>query len=344
MCCMIGINAFAHLFREPSMSSLTLNRRQLFLGAAGATGAVALNASSPSSAWAAGRITLGAWTKGMDAKPVLLGRLSTQLGQPLGIASVFRGPGDVWPGPEDAKLALGRTLLVSWHLDDQSYGYWASDAARPYLVVVARQVKAYGKPVAIRPWAEMNGDWMPRQPTSSPTDGYPTGYLAFVAAWRAVVNIFRAEGVTNVRWVFNPTTDTYAETTDVRLIWPGRDYVDVLGLDGYNWGTGGIYVWRSFEDVYATQYARLTALAPDLPLWVCEIGCADPLSSLNTVTAPSGQSKASWWRDMAATAGTMSTLRAVVLFDIAKERDWRAASSRPALTGLKAALVSLREL
>jgi len=207
---------------------------------------------------------------------------------------------------------------------------------------VARRVKAYGRPVAIRPWAEMNGDWQAFQPTARPTDGYPTGYQAFIAAWRSVVTVFRAEGVRNVQWVFNPTTDTYAETTDVRNIWPGRAYVDVLGLDGYNWGTGGIFTWRSFASIYQTQYNRLVALAPDLPLWICEIGCADPLSSRNAVTAPTGQSKARWWYEASVATGRMPAVRAVVLFDVCKERDWRASSSTSALAGLRTALVTMK--
>lgn len=328
----------------PAMFAVPLARRQPLLGAAGMSGAAALSLVTATPASAAGRVGFGSWTIGMDARPVLLDKLAATVRQPLGLASVFRGQGDVWPGPVEAKLSARRTLLVSWHLDYESYGYWASAAAQPSLVSVARRVKAYAGPVAIRPWAEMNGDWQPRQPTAAPTEGYPSGYDAFIAAWRAMVGVFRAEGVTDVRWVFNPTTDTYAETTDVRRIWPGRDYVDVLGLDGYNWGTGGIFTWRSFEDIYRTQYDRLVACAPDLPLWICEVGCADPLSSRNSVTAPPGQSKASWWADLSTTARTMPALRALVLFDAAKERDWRASSSTAALSGLRSALASIAQI
>lgn len=315
--------------------------RRVFLGGAAAlTSAVAVGAA-PSS-FAAGRITFGGYTNGMDAFPRRLDNLAAQVGQPLSIASVFRGPGDIWPGPIEVSLAAGRTLLVAWYLDYKSFSYWASPAARAEIVAVARRVKAYGRVVAIRPWAEMNGDWQSWQPTASPTGGYATGYAAFIAAWRNVVSVFRAEGATNVRWIFNPTTDTYPETTDIRRIWPGNAYVNILGLDGYNWGTGGIFTWRSFANIYQTQYNRLVSLAPTLPMWICEIGCADPLSALNTVRAPSGQSKAQWWKEMSLSAQRMPAIRAVVLFDVAKERDWRAASSTPALTGLRTALSAMR--
>lgn len=322
------------------MWSETISRRGFLAGAAGLTSVVALGASPPPAS-AAGLIAFGAYTDGMDAHPQRLNNLSIVLREPLSIASVFRGPGDVWPGPVEAALAANRTLLVAWYLDHHSYGYWASAAARPELVAVARRVKAYGRPVAIRPWAEMNADWQPRQPTATPVNGYATGYLAFKAAWRNLVTVFRAEGVRNARWVFNPTTDAQTSTTDLRLIWPGRTYVDVLGMDGYNWGTGGVFTWRSFANIFQPQYKQLVALAPTLPLWICEVGCADPISALNMVTAPTGQSKAQWWDEASQAVRQMPALRAVVLFDVCKERDWRASSSTAALTGLTAALTAM---
>lgn len=301
---------------------------------------IALGVSAPSAS-ARGRIVFGAYTDGMDAHPHRLDNFSALVGQPMSIASVFRGPGDIWPGPQEAKLATGRTLLVAWYLDYHSYGYWASSASRAELVAVARRVKAYDALVVIRPWAEMNGDWQPFQPTGSPTGGYASGYEAFIAAWRNLVTVFQSAGVNNVRWVFNPTTDTYPKTTDVRSIWPGTKYVNILGLDGYNRGTNGTFTWRSFANIYQTQYNRLVALAPNLPVWICETGCADPLSSLNAVTAPSGQSKANWWNDTSLAVRQMPAVQAVVLFDVCKKGDWRASSSTGALTGLRSALTAM---
>lgn len=326
--------------------SSTLTRRSLLGGLAAGAGALTLQGAVPSLAQAAGRVSFGAYTLGMDSAPSRLPALSRTLGQTLSIASVFRGNGDIWPGPVEAALTpAGGTLLVSWYLDYRSYGYWASASSRTEIAAVARRVKGFGHTVAIRPWAEMNGDWQSFQPTAAPVDGYPSGYAAFIAAWRHLVSVFRAEGVTNVRWVFNPTTDTYAGTTDVRRIWPGSSYVHVLGLDGYNWGTAGSLRWRSFADIYAIQYGRLVTLAPTLPVWICEVGCADPASPYGTrVTAPLGATKGTWWRDAAVAVQRMPAVRAVVLFDALKERDWRAASSAGALTGLRAAMSTIRAL
>ena len=96
--------------------------------------------------------------------------------------------------------------------------------------------------------------------------------------------------------------------------YPGADYVDVLSLDGYNWGSdhpeyGG---WQSFGEIFGDAYERLTKLGPQ-PIWIAEVG-----------SAAAGGDKAAWVRDMWATARTMNRLDAVVWFDQDKEEDWRA--------------------
>src|SRR5262249_39884944 len=74
-----------------------------------------------------------------------------------------------------------------------------------YVHDYARDVRAYGSPVFIRPICqEMNGAWYYNcSPHARP--GVLTA-ADFVSAWRRVVDIFRAEGVTNVAWVWNPNT------------------------------------------------------------------------------------------------------------------------------------------
>ena len=288
-------------------------------------------------------VVLGAWTEGMDADPTRLTTVEGLLGRQLGVASIFRGATEVFPTQADVSLTAGgrRRLLVSWHLDTDRFSAWASGQHDAELDRTAAAVRDYGRPLYIRPWAEMNADWVDFQPTADGAKAKGGTPAEFIAAWRHVVERFRAVGATNARWVFNPTADTYLETTPVASIWPGAAYVDVLGLDGYNWGTGGALRWRSFTDVFATQYRRLTTLAPKLPVWICETSSADPSSTAQTatVTAPIGQSKGIWWREAMAST-SMPKVTTVVLFSALKERDWRIDSSAEALQGLRAALGS----
>jgi beta-mannanase len=138
--------------------------------------------------------------------------------------------------------------------------------------------------------------------------------------------------------VFNPTTDTYEGTTDIRTIYPGDDYVDVLGLDGYNWGNTGLGwgPWRTFEDIYREQYDRLVALHPTAPVWICEVGCKEPSYDDGAPRIKSA-SKGRWITDMFA-ATTFPRVRAVCWFQGNKERDWRVSSSNDALKAIRSAL------
>jgi hypothetical protein len=75
-------------------------------------------------------------------------------------------------------------------------------------------------------------------------------------------------------------------------LYPGDDYVDWTGLDGYNWGTNPARPdrWRSFDQLYSSTYEKITeTIAPSKPLMVSEIGSTEY-----------GGSKAAWIKDMLA--------------------------------------------
>lgn len=300
--------------------------------------------TGPARASASSPIAFGAYASGFPGSGSQVSQLETQLGSKLAVASSFRGWGDVFPdATQQVDSDSGHTLLVAWDLGATSatrFTTFTSHAHDAYLTQEAAAAKTFGKTLYIRPWAEMNGDWSAFQPTpdgSRPAGGTPA---QFIAAWRYLVDFFRNHGATNVRWVFNPTTDTYAGTTPVTTIWPGSAWVDVLGLDGYNWGTGGVFTWRSFADIYATQYARLTALDPSLPVWVCETGSKEPAEADGSPIDPA-HSKAVWYQQMMAwLAGTGTHIRTVVMFDVLKERDWRVASDPAALTYMRSVIAA----
>lgn len=288
------------------------------------------------------QVSFGAFASGFTGSGTQVAQLEQQLGGSLAIASSFRGMGDVFPaGEQRADAASGHTLLISWDMGataSSRFTTFTNGSHDAYLRSEAVAARDFGKPMYIRPWAEMNGDWTTFQPTadgSRPAGGTPA---EFVAAWQHVVGVFRSAGATNVKWVFNPTADTYAGTTDVRTIFPGASYVDVLGLDGYNWGTGGIFSWRSFSDIYASQYQRLVALAPGVPVWVCEFASKEPLE-LDGAPVDRTHSKATWY-DEAFRSTAFPAVRALVLFDTHKERDWRVGSNAASLQVVSTAVRS----
>ena len=128
---------------------------------------------------------------------------------------------------------------------------------------------------------EMNNkdlEWSIKQTGSSGQD--------FVDAWRHMHDIFEEEGATNILWVFCPNTQdknsiSYAD------IYPGDDYVDWVGIDGYNWGeTQSWSDWSSFSGVFTASYRNITAVAPDKPVMIAEFNSTDV-----------GGNKANWYKE-----------------------------------------------
>ena len=176
-----------------------------------------------------------------------------------------------------------------------------------YIRTWARDVKRYGRPVLLRFAQEMNGNvypWAERVNANRPGE--------YARAWRHVHRIFRAVGARNVRWVWCPVTAPV-----VTGQYPGDRYVDIVALSGFNGGTvlpwGG---WQRFSDTYGRPLRQLRRLAPRKPVQISEVA-----------TAREGGSKPLWIRQMFDYIRARRYFHSVLWFDLAKETDWRVATS-----------------
>ncbi len=109
-----------------------------------------------------------------------------------------------------------------------------------------------------------------------PLCGTPGEYRA---AYDHVVQVFRSEGATNVKWVWTLTSSTFNGANGGPTAWEPASY-DYVGVDGYNHS----YKWRSPQEIFqaAENFAKLRGK----PLLIGEIGC-DELSG-------NPQAKAGW--------------------------------------------------
>jgi hypothetical protein len=217
----------------------------------------------------------------------------------------------------------GETPLVSWQLYQSGYSGptipLAQIAAGAYdadLRRAAGEAKAmpFGE-ILIRLGHEMNGNWY----------GWSGDPSAFVAAWRHVVSLFRAEGVTNVKWVWSANVNN--GSYPFKAYFPGEEWVDYTGLDGYNWGTAGVGVnrWQTLSQVFSSSYRELTELSSK-PVILTEVSSSEV-----------GGDKAAWIRE-----GLLKTIPqefprvdAVVWFDRNQEEDWRIDSSSSSLAAYR---------
>ncbi len=219
------------------------------------------------------------------------------------------------PVPVNDLLAQGRTPLVTWQSHTQTLDDIAAGRHDAYITAWARGVKAAPGTVYVRIFPEMNGAW-------TPWAGDPE---ALKSAWRHVVGVFRAEGVANVRWVFTPNVTDEPRTPEnaMELYYPGPSYVDVIGLDGYNWGTTRPAIgWRTYEELFAAGYSRIEALG-DQPVWLAEVASTEL-----------GGDKAAWVDDMLLSKA-FPRVTAIIWFNEDKETDWRIESSLGSLEAFR---------
>lgn len=154
------------------------------------------------------RMVFQAWAFDRDPAVVLAGpgipMISWEPWQPTPPGTSTRAQGA--PQPEYSNAAIAD-------------GHW--DA---YLTWWAEAIKAYGRPVILRPMHEFNGFWYP----------WSHNPRQFVRAWRHMWNVFHAVGADNVTWVWSFQVNSDAKTAswrqDVERYWPGAKYVDVLGM------------------------------------------------------------------------------------------------------------------
>lgn len=171
----------------------------------------------------------------------------------------------------------GYTQVITWvpedyslPPDDPSYSLDAtlSGVHDDYVRQYARDLVAWGRPVYLRPFHEMND-------TSNAYAAGKNGNTPekLVAAWRRVHQIFAQEGATNVKWVWSPSVGppTYHPQYPMASYYPGDDYVDWMALDGYNWAEARSLPWYSFDEIYSQSYAEITAISPK-PVMIAEIG------------------------------------------------------------------------
>ncbi|MEO7117617.1 MAG: glycosyl hydrolase, partial [Candidatus Limnocylindrales bacterium] len=152
----------------------------------------------------------------------------------------------------------------------------------------------------------------------------------FVPAWRHMVDVARAEGATNVRWVWCPNVAASSRFTPFSQVYPGDGYVDWVCLDGYNWGTSGNNsAWRSFATTFGDSINALSSLT-DKPMMIGETGSSEL-----------GGDKATWIATAyARLLSDFGQVRAVTWFDANKETDWRVDSSSSSLAAYRSVAAS----
>ncbi len=235
----------------------------------------------------------------------------------------FAGIDERTPIPElDRIIETGATPIVTlepWRpgmgTSQPAYALWRFPLGEfdAQLDSWARNLAGWGRPVLVRFGHEMNSD---HYPWSVGVNG--NSAADFLAAWHHVRKRFALQGADNVSFMWCPDAP-HEGSSDMAAAFPGPDAVDVLCLDGYNWGDGDGRTWREPEDIFGPGLDQLRALDGGHSILIGETA---------SVEGPqSGVDKARWIQRMFDFLSRQERVTGFVWFQMVKERDWRFNSS-----------------
>jgi hypothetical protein len=245
---------------------------------------------------------------------------------PLRLVRAIRDYGSIpvitWePWLTDFENTLHPHLPLRTARDRHGMGAVAEGQYDFYLDAWAREAAEYAHPLMIRFGHEMNDPYRyPWGPQNNTKEEY-------IAAWRHVVERFRAAGATNVLWVWSPhVAYEYWE-----LYYPGDEYVDWAATGALNYGPIAQWSqWWSFAEIFGTKYATLSALGK--PIMVAEFG-----------SLAVGGDRAAWYREaLAALPHTYPAVKALLFFEVGRDQtvtyqaiDWRIATDSAVLGAIR---------
>ncbi len=169
---------------------------------------------------------LGVYERGVPRSYSAVDVFARAIGRQPNLVLSFSGWNDPFQVPF-ADQARSHDAIPFIQMEPRGVGLAAIAAGRSdgYLISYARAVADYRYPVVIGFGHEMNGPW------------YPWGWTkvspaVWVAAWRHVVTVFRRAGALNVTWIWTANVEGPGDGP-LRAYWPGRRYVDWIGITGY---------------------------------------------------------------------------------------------------------------
>ncbi len=288
-----------------------------------------------------GEIALGIFEPGAPGDPKLIDRIAGEIGRMPAFVQWY----EAW-GSEVSRFSerlhldrlravdeRGAIPFITWEpwipalgADQPEYraALIAAGEYDAYLRTWAIPLAQWGKPVYIRMFHEMNAEWYPWgvvHPDTTPED--------LIAAWQHVCQVFRDAGAWNVRWVW--CVDAGLGKVALDRIYPGDDFVDWVGIDGYNWGLEHPDPgWRTFDEIFSVPYRALARLT-QRPVMIAE-----------TASVERGGDKAAWIANaFAALPQRYSRVRAIAWFNEKRpDGDFPVGSSPESLAAFQAAIAA----
>jgi mannan endo-1,4-beta-mannosidase len=188
--------------------------------------------------------------------------------------NAFRQPfraGEAWQAVDEGQVPFIQLNPRGVIVKQIANGAW-----NRHLRNYATALKAFPCKVILSFGHEMNGWWYSWGHRPAPESS--TSPAEFIAAWKHIHDVFANNGVSNVIWSWDPSHQ-YGEAapgkvaTAAKAWYPGSDYVDWIGLDGYlGYDRNGHA--QNFKEIFGYQLQNIRSFAPGKPVYLAETGVA----------------------------------------------------------------------
>jgi hypothetical protein len=167
-------------------------------------------------------------------------------------------------------LLDGATPLLELEPFDKSLSSIIAGQQDQWLTSYARMVKSQKAAIDMSFAPESNGYWY--------SWGWPNVQPATeVAAWQHVVTVFRRAGATNVKWIWI-VNQLWDKSGPLPRLWPGQNYVDEVGIDGYFRKTTD-----TFDSIFGPTITQLRQIASK-PIVITETAGSPQAGQARTLT------------------------------------------------------------
>lgn len=222
---------------------------------------------------------------------------------------------EISAGTKSFHLRKGRETTVNDYVAE-----WATGACK-----IATDTNV---PVFLRTMHEMNGGWYSWGVSYQGSDGRrPNTDASYREAWIKIHNAFSSRCGDKVKFVWAVNHYSVGDGVTVMGTYPGDAYVDLIGIDGYNWGSRAEWGWQGFETLFRATYCKILERVQSKPIVIPEVGSTE-----------SGGDKPAWIRDLFASMQRYGHLRGFVWLhdskfevEVAGEMDWPVDSSPASL-------------
>ncbi|MGY0235219.1 glycoside hydrolase family 26 protein [Longispora urticae] len=233
-------------------------------------------------------------------------------GKEPNLVSIFESFKDGFAASEARRLHEGGSMaFIRWEPFDIPMKDIAEGKQDTYITGFAKAVRNLNLPIAMTFAHEMNGHWYSWGTKGNTPEEY-------VAAWRHVHDIFRAQNATNVLWAWTPNVINPVRGVELGPLYPGDAYVDWVGLDGYYTLDGQ----RNFKDLFGPSIAAVRKFTAK-PIIIVETGVelnpSRPSQIVNLMTS----------------VATSPDVIGIVYFNINGSGDWNIDNDPAALKAMR---------